>query len=168
MGPANRNTSSFQDLERARLVIMSYANRLTHMGPVGSGQATKACNQLINFVGVAAVAEAIQLGTGFGIDIEKLPEALSGGFLTLPSFGNTPAERRRARRGASPFWCRPCWLFMNATPILHGAAASEPCRISGEAIETTLALRIPHPDAFVARQNHTERLVVVGAASARA
>jgi len=32
-------------------------------------------------------------------------------------------------------------------------------RISGEAIEITLALRIPHPDAFVARQNHTERLL---------
>ena len=36
-------------------------------------------------------------------------------------------------------------------------------RISGEAIEITLALRILRPDAFVARQNHTERLVVVGA-----
>ncbi len=73
-----------QDLECARPIIMSYANRLTHMGPVGSGQATKACNQLINFVGVAAVAEAIHLGTGFGIDIEKLPEALSGGFADNP------------------------------------------------------------------------------------
>jgi len=73
-----------QDLERAHPVIMSYANRLTHMGPVGSGQATKACNQLINFVGVAAVAEAIHLGTGFGIDIEKLPDALSGGFADNP------------------------------------------------------------------------------------
>jgi hypothetical protein len=30
-------------------------------------------------------------------------------------------------------------------------------------IEITLALSIPHPDAFAARQNHTERLVVVGA-----
>src|SRR5258708_5709433 len=71
-------------LDCARLIIMSYAIRLTHMGPVGSGQATKACNQLINFVGVAAVAEAIHLGTGFGIDIEKLPEALSGGFADNP------------------------------------------------------------------------------------
>src|SRR5207237_3186803 len=33
-------------------------------------------------------------------------------------------------------------------------------RISGEAIEITLVLRIPHPDAFVARRNHTERHVV--------
>jgi 3-hydroxyisobutyrate dehydrogenase-like beta-hydroxyacid dehydrogenase len=83
-----------QDLERARSVIMSYANRLTHMGPVGSGQATKACNQLINFVSVAAVAEAIHLGTGFGIDIEKLPEAMSGGFADNPIL-------REYRRGKS-------------------------------------------------------------------
>jgi 3-hydroxyisobutyrate dehydrogenase-like beta-hydroxyacid dehydrogenase len=75
-----------QDLEGARPVITSYANRLTHMGPVGSGQATKACNQLISFVGLAAVAEALHLGKGFGIDIEKLPEALSGGFADNPIF----------------------------------------------------------------------------------
>ena len=36
-------------------------------------------------------------------------------------------------------------------------------RIGGEAIEITVALRIPHPDAFAARQNDTERLVVLGA-----
>jgi 3-hydroxyisobutyrate dehydrogenase-like beta-hydroxyacid dehydrogenase len=73
-----------QDLERAHPVIMSYANRLTHMGPVGAGQATKACNQLISFVGLAAVAEAVHLGAGFGIDIERLPEAMSGGFADNP------------------------------------------------------------------------------------
>src|ERR1700739_4496375 len=36
-------------------------------------------------------------------------------------------------------------------------------RIGGEAIEITVALRIPHPDAFAARQNDAERLVVAGA-----
>ena len=36
-------------------------------------------------------------------------------------------------------------------------------RIGGEAIEIAVALRIPHPDAFAARQNDAERLVVPGA-----
>jgi 3-hydroxyisobutyrate dehydrogenase-like beta-hydroxyacid dehydrogenase len=54
------------------------------MGPIGSGQATKACNQLINYVSVAAVAEALHVAAGFGLDVEKLPEALSGGFADNP------------------------------------------------------------------------------------
>src|ERR1700722_4687380 len=37
------------------------------------------------------------------------------------------------------------------------------CRIGREAVEITIALRIPHKDAFAARQNDTERLVVLGA-----
>src|SRR5258708_18126359 len=98
-----------QDLECARPIIMSYANRLTHMGPVGSGQATKACNQLINFVGVAAVADAIHLGTGFGIDIEKLPEALSGGFADNPILPEY--ARGKAARGAQAITFLCPWLL---------------------------------------------------------
>jgi 3-hydroxyisobutyrate dehydrogenase-like beta-hydroxyacid dehydrogenase len=72
------------DLEFARPVISSYARQVTHMGPVGAGQATKACNQLINFVGMAAVAEALNLAAGFGIDVDRLPQALAGGFADTP------------------------------------------------------------------------------------
>jgi hypothetical protein len=37
------------------------------------------------------------------------------------------------------------------------------CRIGGEAIEITVAFRIPHPNALAARQNDPDRLVVIGA-----
>jgi len=40
-----------------------------------------------------------------------------------------------------------------AVALVHG-------RIGGEAIKITVALRIPHKDAFAARQNDTEWLVV--------
>jgi hypothetical protein len=59
--------------------------------------------------------------------------------------------------------CQLADLFHQAARISDGSWPSFTVRISGEAIEITLALRIPHPDAFAARQNHTERLVVVGA-----
>lgn len=68
------------DVEAVRPIVMSYANRLTHMGPTGSGQATKACNQVINFGTIAAIAEAYGLGARFGLDFEKLPEAIAGGY----------------------------------------------------------------------------------------
>jgi 3-hydroxyisobutyrate dehydrogenase-like beta-hydroxyacid dehydrogenase len=69
-----------EELEVVRPVVMSYANRLTHMGPIGSGQATKACNQIINFGTIAAIAEAYNVAGHFGLDAEKLPEAIAGGF----------------------------------------------------------------------------------------
>jgi 3-hydroxyisobutyrate dehydrogenase-like beta-hydroxyacid dehydrogenase len=68
------------ELDIVRPVVMSYANRLTHMGPIGSGQATKACNQIINFGTVAAIAEAYNVAAHFGLDADKLPEAIAGGF----------------------------------------------------------------------------------------
>ena len=69
-----------EELEVVRPVVMSYANRLTHMGPIGSGQATKACNQIINFGTIAAIAEAFNVAGHFGLDADKLPEAIAGGF----------------------------------------------------------------------------------------
>jgi 3-hydroxyisobutyrate dehydrogenase len=68
------------DVMAARPVISCYARKITHMGPTGSGQATKACNQIINFGTLASIAEALALGAAFGLDIQRLPEALAGGF----------------------------------------------------------------------------------------
>src|ERR1700761_895616 len=35
-------------------------------------------------------------------------------------------------------------------------------RIGGEAIKITVAVSIPNPDAFAARQNYSERMIIVG------
>ncbi len=65
---------------RVRPVLDCLAARVTHMGPVGSGQATKICNQLIVSSNLVAIAEAVTLGRRAGIDVEKLAEALAGGW----------------------------------------------------------------------------------------
>ncbi|MGI4812768.1 MAG: NAD(P)-dependent oxidoreductase [Janthinobacterium lividum] len=67
------------DLELASPVIKTYSNHITHMGPTGCGQATKACNQVVNFATMGAIAEAVSLGAHFGLDIKRLPEAWAGG-----------------------------------------------------------------------------------------
>lgn len=69
-----------RDVERARPILMSFAGRVTHMGPVGCGMATKACNQILNFGTGAVVAEALNFAARFGIDPGLLPEAVAGGF----------------------------------------------------------------------------------------
>lgn len=68
------------DIERARPHVMTMAARLTHMGPLGAGQATKLCNQMIVGCAMAVLAEATRLAANSGIDPARLPEALAGGF----------------------------------------------------------------------------------------
>ena len=68
------------DIERARPYVLAMARRLTHMGPIGAGQTTKLCNQVIVGCAMAVLAEATRLAVNAGIDAGRLPEALAGGF----------------------------------------------------------------------------------------
>src|SRR3546814_11845066 len=45
------------DVERARPILTCFAGRITHMGGVGAGQATKACNQMISAAAMAGISE---------------------------------------------------------------------------------------------------------------
>ncbi len=68
------------DIERVRPYVLAMARRLTHMGPIGAGQTTKLCNQVIVGCAMAVLAEATRLAVNAGIDAKRLPEALAGGF----------------------------------------------------------------------------------------
>ncbi|MDX3971469.1 MAG: NAD(P)-dependent oxidoreductase [Bradyrhizobium sp.] len=68
------------DIERVRPYVLAMARRFTHMGPVGAGQTTKLCNQVIVGCAMAVLAEATRLAVNAGIDANRLPEALAGGF----------------------------------------------------------------------------------------
>ena len=66
-------------LERARPVLEAYGARVTHMGPVGSGQATKAVNQVL-VAGIAhAVTEGLALGEALGLEADRLIPTLAAG-----------------------------------------------------------------------------------------
>lgn len=78
-------------LERARPVLEAYALRITHMGPVGAGQATKAINQVL-VAGIAqAVCEGLALGEALGLEPERLLPTLGAG-----AAGNWFLEKRGA------------------------------------------------------------------------
>ena len=65
--------------ERIQPVIESFSASVTHMGPVGSGQAAKAVNQVI-VAGVAeAVCEALALAEKLNLPRERLLSVLSSG-----------------------------------------------------------------------------------------
>lgn len=82
-------------IDRARPVLMSFAGRVTRMGPLGCGVATKACNQMLNFGTAAVIAETLNFAARFGIDPTLLPEAVAGGFAdsqVLRHFGKDMAN----------------------------------------------------------------------------
>ncbi|KCZ53291.1 hypothetical protein HY29_03480 [Hyphomonas beringensis] len=68
------------DITQVEPILKSFASKITHVGPVGSGQAMKACNQVLNFGTIAALAEAITLGRHYGLAPASVVEAVSGGF----------------------------------------------------------------------------------------
>ncbi|MBI2777169.1 MAG: NAD(P)-dependent oxidoreductase [Chloroflexi bacterium] len=67
------------DLERARPVLAAMGTTITHVGPIGSGQAVKAVNQVILAGAYLGVAEGIVLALKAGLDVEQVVTALSGG-----------------------------------------------------------------------------------------
>ena len=71
---------SINDIEVAREVLKPLYKQLTHMGDVGSGQVTKICNQMIVSCNVMVIAEMMALAQSSGVDAEKIPHALAGGF----------------------------------------------------------------------------------------
>jgi 3-hydroxyisobutyrate dehydrogenase len=78
-------------LARARPVLEAYALRVTHLGDVGAGQATKAVNQVL-IAGIAqAVCEGLALGDALGLDPERLISTLGAG-----AAGNWFLEKRGA------------------------------------------------------------------------
>lgn len=66
-------------IARVTPIMAAYGTNITHMGPVGAGQTTKLCNQIIVGTTIAIVAEAVRLAESAGVDAGLLPQALAGG-----------------------------------------------------------------------------------------
>jgi 3-hydroxyisobutyrate dehydrogenase len=67
------------DVEHARPVLSAMGRTITHVGPIGAGQAVKAVNQVILAGAYLGVAEGIVLAIKAGLDVEQVVGALGGG-----------------------------------------------------------------------------------------
>ena len=68
-----------RDVERARPVLTALGRTITHVGPIGAGQAVKAVNQVILAGAYLGVAEGLVLAIKAGLDVNQVIEALGGG-----------------------------------------------------------------------------------------
>jgi len=72
-----------KDVEEARPVLAAMGANIFHVGPVGSGEVAKLCNNLIAGVAAVAVSEAFRIAEGFGVDPKVLTDVIA------KSSGNT-------------------------------------------------------------------------------
>jgi 3-hydroxyisobutyrate dehydrogenase len=68
------------DVERVRPVMAHLSRRFVHMGPQGAGQATKMVNQIGVSCIYVVLAEMVTLARKCGVEADRLPTALEGGF----------------------------------------------------------------------------------------
>jgi 3-hydroxyisobutyrate dehydrogenase len=68
-----------EDVERVMPVLKAIGTRITHVGPIGAGQLTKAINQTIVAGVYLGVAEGMVLGLKAGLDMDKVVEAIGEG-----------------------------------------------------------------------------------------
>ena len=77
-----------EDVEHARTVLESYSAFVEHVGPVGSGQIAKTCNNMLHWAACVANFEVLLLAKRYGIDAQRMREIL----LRCPG-RNTTLER---------------------------------------------------------------------------
>src|SRR5262247_4702584 len=120
-----------RDFEEARPVLAAMGANIIHVGPVGSGEVAKLCNNLIAGVAAVAVSEAFRIAEGFGVDPKVVTDVIA------KSSGNT-------------------WVMENMHPVpgLVARAASTNgyapgfmtdlmCKDVGLAVDAARNLRIP-------------------------
>jgi len=66
-------------LERVRPVLQAVASRITHMGPAGAGQATKAVNQIMAAGINQAVTEALAFARAHDLPMDRVIEVVGSG-----------------------------------------------------------------------------------------
>ncbi len=74
----------------AQPIFKTLGKRIIHLGPVGTGQIAKACNQIMVAAQMVAMGELLVLAQKAGADPEKVVEAIRGGAAQCWTLDNKP------------------------------------------------------------------------------
>jgi 2-hydroxy-3-oxopropionate reductase len=67
------------DVATVMPILSAMGPTVRNMGPLGSGQLTKACNQIVVATTLTALAEAVTLARDGGLDVAQVLDVLAGG-----------------------------------------------------------------------------------------
>jgi len=65
-----------EQVEKITPVLEAYSKAVHHVGPVGSGQVAKACNNMLHWAACVANFEVLLLAKRYGIDAQQMRETL--------------------------------------------------------------------------------------------
>lgn len=68
-----------QDVDQCRPIFASFGSVIRHLGPLGSGELAKMCNQIVVGATLAALGEALNLSRAGGLSDDGLLDILAGG-----------------------------------------------------------------------------------------
>jgi len=68
-----------EDVETVRPVLAAMGSNVRRLGPLGAGQLTKACNQIVVATTLTALAEAVTLARRGGLDVSQVLDVLADG-----------------------------------------------------------------------------------------
>lgn len=68
-----------EDFERAKPLFHAMGEVVVHAGPVGHGSMVKLLNNAVAAVNTATLAEALQVGEAYGVDLDRLVEVMNAG-----------------------------------------------------------------------------------------
>lgn len=140
-------------LQRCRPALDVLGRQVVHVGPSGSGQVCKLCNQMVVGVTIQAVAEALTVASKAGVDAATVRRALLGGFAAstvLEAHGERMLERDYAPGGraslhrkdldAALALARSLATPVPATALVHQQFVALEGRGHGDADHSALAL----------------------------
>jgi 3-hydroxyisobutyrate dehydrogenase len=128
-------------LDRARSVLESFTEQITHMGPNGTGTMTKLVNNLMSGVQMVALAEALHLAGCAGLNLEQVVSVITN------SGPASPLVKRNAPLMAARNYGEPNFLLRHIrkdvtyairladevdAPLTTGHAAREMYRMAGK------------------------------------
>jgi len=133
------------DVEEARPILACLGANIFHVGPVGSGEVAKLCNNLIAGVAAVAVSEAFRIAEGFGVDARILTDVIaksSGNTWVMEAMHPVPGlvPRSASSRGYAPgfmtdLMAKDLGLAVNAArelrvPVVVAPAAQQALRLA--------------------------------------
>ena len=133
------------DVEEAHPVLAAMGANIIHVGPVGSGEVAKLCNNLIAGVAAVAVSEAFRIAEGFGVDPKVLTDVIaqsSGNTFVMEHMhpvpglvATAPATREYAPGFSTDLMAKDLGLAVNAArelrvPVVVAPAAQQVLRLA--------------------------------------
>src|SRR5712692_7465673 len=134
-----------EDFAAALPALQAMGANVIHVGPVGSGEVVKLCNNLIAGVAAVAVSEAFRIAEGFGVDLKVVTEVISksSGHTWLMEnmhpvpglVGKAPSSRDYAPGFTTDLMAKDLGLAVNAArelrvPVVVAPAAQQALRLA--------------------------------------